>query len=118
MGRDGLGDTTLHPPDQMLREISQRLVRQSATEQRTFAEGLRAMSTKVLSKHLAGNIKFSLPNNPVSNYWATLYSCSGHALHKGAVLHKPAFAHYVCIFITTAFQQMAVECLIFNDISI
>lgn len=77
------------------------------------------MPTAVVNKHLAGNSTFSPPNNPGGeggvgvggNDWATVYSCAGHALHKGDALRSLAFAHCVCI--PAAFQQMAVECLVF-----
>lgn len=75
------------------------------------------MSTKVLSKHLAGNSKFSLPNNPVSNYWATLYSCAGHALHKGAVIHNLAFAHLRVDIYYNSFPAGGSRVSRFNDIT-
>lgn len=72
------------------------------------------MPTAVVNKHLAGNSTFPPPNNPggggEGNDWATMYSCAGHALHKGDALRSLAFAHCVCM--TAALQQMAVECLV------
>lgn len=82
---------------------------QSLTKQPTLAEDLRSISIKVLSKHLAGNIKF--PNVPMRNYRATVYSCSGHALHKEEVIHS-----HVIYYSSIPADGSKVSC--FNEISI